>query len=444
MATIAPTQRAPSHGSSSNYPQMFRVRQKFDGPQVEDIPGEVRRELQRLGLESKVKPGQSVAITCGSRGINNIHLIIKAAVQHFLSIGAKPFIVPAMGSHGGGTAEGQRGIIEGYGVTEEFCGCPIRASMETVVVCQTDEGFPVHFDRFAYEADHVVVCGRVKPHTDFKGEIESGLMKMMLIGLGKHNGALVYHAAIQDYNFGQIVRSVGHQVLAKCPILAGLAVVENGYDQTAKIAAVHAHELEEREKELLVLAKKWMPRLPFQRVDVLFIDQMGKNISGAGFDTNVVGRKYDDHKAAEHEFPKVKRIVIRSLTEETHGNASGIGMAEFCTTRTVRQTDLRITRINCLTSGHVSACMLPVDFETDREILDAALPTIGLTTSPQAKILWIHNTLDLAEVECSRVFLDEARGRDDLEILTDLRDIPFDTEGNLPQSVHDFGVKVSR
>jgi hypothetical protein len=417
------------------YPQMFRVRQKFEAPRVDDIPGTVRSELASLGLEKKVKPGQTVAITAGSRGIANIKIIIKAAVQYFQSIGAKPFIVPAMGSHGGGTAEGQRGILEGYGITEEFCGCPIKASMETIIVCQTAEGFPVHFDRYASQADHVLVCGRVKPHTDFVGDVESGLMKMMLIGLGKHEGAKVYHRAILDYSFPQIVKSVAGRVLETCPILAGLAIVENGYDQTAKIAAVPADSMEANERELLKLAKKWLPRLPFDRCDILLIDELGKNISGAGVDTNVVGRKYRYHEAAPDEYPKVRRIVIRGLTEETHGNASGIGLFEFCTTRAMQAIDQRITRINCLTSGNVSACMLPVNFDTDREILDNALPTIGLTEPQNAKILWIRNTLELTEVECSRIYWEEAQQRGDLEIVSDLRDLPFDAAGNLPKHV---------
>ena len=417
------------------YPKMFRVRQKFEAPRVDDIPGTVKAELARLELQKKVKPGQTVAITAGSRGIANIRHIIKAAVEHFQSIGAKPFIVPAMGSHGGGTAEGQRGILEGYGITEAFCGCPIKASMETIVVCQTAEGFPVHFDRHASEADHVLVCGRVKPHTDFVGDVESGLMKMMLIGLGKHEGAKVYHRAILDYSFPQIVRSVANRVMETCPILAGLAIVENGYDQTAKIAAVPADSMEARERELLVLAKKWMPKLPFDRCDILLIDELGKNISGAGVDTNVVGRKYRYHEAAPDEFPRVRRIVIRGLTEETHGNASGIGLFEFCTTRAMNAIDQRITRINCLTSGNVSACMMPVNFDTDREIIDAALPTIGLTEPPNAKILWIRNTLELAEVECSQAYWDEAKKRSDLEILGDLHELPFDAKGDLPRHV---------
>ena len=306
----------------AEYPQIFRVRQTFERPRVEDIPGEVEAQLGRLQLGRTVRAGQSVAITAGSRGIANIHLVIRAIAQHLKSLGALPFIVPAMGSHGGGTAEGQRKIIEGYGITEDFCGCPIRASMETVVVCQATEGFPVHFDKQASGADHVVVCGRVKPHTGFVGDIESGLMKMMLIGLGKHNGAIIYHRAIKDYSFGQIVRSVAREVLAKCRIVAGVAVVENGYDETAKIQAVAPHEFEDREKELLVLAKRWLPRLPFQTADVLLIDEIGKNISGTGMDTNVVGRKYLDHVAREDEWPKVRNIIIRGLTHETHGNAT--------------------------------------------------------------------------------------------------------------------------
>lgn len=418
-----------------SYPQMFRVRQKFEAPQVTDIPAAVKAELTSLNLSDRVRPGQTVAITAGSRGIANIKLIVKAAADFFLSLGAKPFIVPAMGSHGGGTVEGQVGILAGYGITEEFCGCPIKASMDTIVVCQTAEGFPVHFDKHASEADHVLVCGRVKPHTDFVGEVESGLMKMMLIGLGKHNGAKVYHRAILDYSFPQIVRSVAGNVLERCHILAGLAIIENGYDQTARIAGVPAAQLEEREKLLLTEAKRFMPKLPFDKVDILLIDELGKNISGAGMDTNVVGRKFEYHRAAPDEYPKVKRIAIRGLTEETHGNASGIGLAELCTTRTLRQMDLNITRINCLTSGNVAACMLPVDFETDREILDAALPTIGMTEPPDARILWIHNTLELAEVECSQAFLAEARKRPDLEILTDLRPLPLDGAGNLPRSM---------
>jgi hypothetical protein len=413
-------------------PNIFRVRQTFDAPRVTDIEGEVHQQLARLRLGERIKPGQSVAISAGSRGIANIQRITKATVDAIKALGAQPFIVPAMGSHGGGTAEGQREVLASYGVTEEYCGCPIRSSMETVVVCQTVEGFDVHFDRHAFEADHVVVCNRVKPHTGFVGDIESGLMKMMLIGLGKHEGAKVYHRAIHDYSFPQIVRSVAGRVLESCRIVAGLAIVENGYDETAAIVAVAPGEFEAREKELLTMAKKLMPRLPFDEVHLLIIDEIGKNISGAGMDTNVVGRKYHAHQAAEGERPKVRQIFVRGLTEATHGNASGIGLVEFCTTRALAQVNMEITRINCLTAGHVPAAMIPLDFPTDRAAIEAALPTIGLVTPPNAKIVWIRNTLELGEVECSVPYLAEARTRRDLQILIEPRPLPFDQAGNLP------------
>jgi hypothetical protein len=418
----------------STFPNMFRVHQSFERPLVKDIPGEVEQQLASLQLDERVRPGQRVAITAGSRGIANIHLIIRAIVEHVKSLGGQPFIVPAMGSHGGGTAEGQCELLAGYGVTEAFCGCPILASMETVIVCEAEEGFPVHFDKHAFGADHVIVCGRVKPHTNFVGDIESGLMKMMLIGLGKHEGAKIYHRAIMNYSFGQILRSVAREVIARCRILCGVAIVENAYDETAKIAAVHPSEFETKEPELLTLAREWLPRLPFKVADMLLIDEIGKNISGSGMDTNVVGRKYNDHVAWEEEWPKVKRIAVRGLTQPTHGNATGIGIAEFCRSRVVREMDVNITRINCLTGGHPTAAMLPLDYETDRAMLDAMFPTIGLTPPADARVMWIRNTLHVAEVECSEAYFTEARERTDLEIVIPPRPLPLDAEGNLPDT----------
>jgi hypothetical protein len=362
-------------------------------------------------------------------------VIIKSIADHFKRLGARPFIVPAMGSHAGGTAEGQRAVIEAYGITEAFCGCPIRASMNTVVVCQACEGFPVYFDRHAFGADHVVVCNRIKPHTGFAGDIESGLMKMLLIGLGKHDGAKIYHRAIHDYSFGQIVRSVAREVLAKCRIVAGLAIVENSYDETAKIVAVRPDEFESREKELLTLAKQWMPRLPFDRADILLIDEIGKEISGTGMDTNVVGRKHGVHEAAPDEYPKIRTIVIRGLTAQTHGNATGFGLVEFCRSRVLRECDYHATRTNCFTAGHPVAAMTPLDLETDREILDTTLRMIGLTEPCDAKLLWIRNTLQLVQLVCSAAYLGEARTRSDLEILSPPSPLPFDEQGNLPDYV---------
>ncbi len=413
------------------FPRMLRIRQKFDAPKIQDILAEVDRQLASLKLQSKIQPGQTVAITAGSRGITNIAVIIKAAVQHFQKLGAKPFIVPAMGSHGGGTAEGQREIIEGYGITEEFCGCPIKASMETVIVAETPQGIPVHFDKHASQADHVFVCGRIKPHTNFVGDIESGLHKMMLIGLGKHAGAKIYHRAIMDYSWIEIVRSVANEVIRNCRVIAGLGIVENAYDETGLIAAVPPDQFFEREKELLVLAKKWLPRLPFRKVHLLIVDEIGKNISGTGMDTNVIGRKYNDHKATDRDDTAVRTVFVRGLTEATHGNACGIGMAEFTNTRTVNSIDRRITSINSITGGHAPAASIPIWYDTDREVLENALTTIGLATPDQAKVIQIPDTLHMAEVLVSEAYLDEIKARPDLEILTQPQELQFDAEGNL-------------
>jgi hypothetical protein len=416
----------------SFFPQIFRIRQQFETTQISDVAAEVEIQLSRLDLARKIRPGQSMAITAGSRGITNIAAILRAAARHLSGLGARPFVVPAMGSHGGGTAAGQLEMLRSLGITEDTVGCPIRAGMETVVVAEAAEGFPIHFDRLAFEADHVLVCNRVKPHTMFAGPIESGLLKMLLIGLGKRAGATIYHRAAQDFGFQQIVDSVAETLLAKCRILAGLAIVENAYDRTGLIEAVPPEQFLEREKELLLLARRWLPRLPFPRADVLLIDRIGKNISGLGLDPNVVGRKFNDHQAVAGETPQVKRICLRGLTVESHGNALGIGLAEFCRSRLLRAMDAEATRLNALVSGHVSVALAPLDYETDREMLTAALGTVGLAEPAEAKLLWIADTLNLAEVECSAAYWSEAQGRDDLEILSELRDLPLDASGNLP------------
>jgi hypothetical protein len=413
------------------FPRMLKVQQHFDAPQVDDIPATVKQQIDGLNIGAKVKSGDTVAVTVGSRGINNIAIITKAIVEALQELGAKPFIVPAMGSHGGGTAEGQREIIESYGVTEDFVGCPIRATMEVVQVGTVEGEVPVYFDKYASEADHVVVAGRIKPHTGFVGEIESGLHKMMLIGLGKHKGAALYHQAIVQYSFDRIIRGVSQQVIDKCSILFGLAIVENQYDQTAMIDAVAPEDFAEREKELLILAKKWMPRLPFDRVDLLVIDAMGKNISGSGMDTNVIGRKYNDHAAAEKEFPKVTRILVRDLTPETHGNAAGIGMAEYCHQRIIDQMNVEATVINCMTGNAPSGAAIPVHFATDRECLDKALQTVGFVEPQNARVLRVRDTLHLGELLVSEAFAAEMESRDDLSVLATAADMEFDAQGDL-------------
>ena len=414
------------------YPQMFRIRQHFDAPRVDDIAGSVRDEIAKINPSSVIKPGQTVAITAGSRGVANIDTIIKTVVEEMKAIGAAPYIVPAMGSHGGGTAEGQTQVLAGYGITEGTMGCPIKSSMDVVQIGVSDFGMPIYFDKHASEADHVIVINRIKPHTGFAGEIESGLMKMMLIGLGKHKGASVYHRAIIHHSFDKIVRLVGKVVREEMPITFGVATLENGYDETALIEAIPAADFEEREKVLQAISKEWCPSLPFDDVDLLIIDEMGKNISGSGMDTNVIGRKRNDRRAMGDETPRVLRIFVRDLTEATHGNATGIGMAEFTTRRLVDKIDYHATYTNVITGQHVSAGAVPLHCDTDAEVLDIALESIGLIAPEDARVLWIPNTLDLGEVEASEAYLAQADIRDDLEILTGLRPLETEADGNLP------------
>ena len=427
--------RIRNHREPVIFPRTFRVRQTFERTRVADVAAETTQKLARLNLQDRIQPGQTVAITAGSRGIANIRFIIRAVVDHFKTIGARPYIVAAMGSHGGGTSEGQRRILSDYGITEDFCGCAIRSSMETIILGTTAEGIPVHFARDASEADHVFVVNRVKPHTRLEGELQSGLMKMMLIGLGKHEGAKVYHRAFADYSLDQIARSAAQRVIEKGRVLGGLGIVENAYDETALVRGALPQELEDAEKQLLALARRWLPRLPFDHADILLVDEIGKEISGCGMDTNVVGRKMYVHEAGPEEFPKVKRIIIRGLTEQTHGNATGIGYSEFCLTRVVKAMDTKTTWINVITSGYPAVAMIPPHFDTDREVIHIALGTIGLVEPAHAKLQWIRNTLDVVEVECSEAYFDAARERPDLEVLSDLRAMPFDDAGNLPAHV---------
>ncbi|TWT57303.1 hypothetical protein KOR42_06630 [Thalassoglobus neptunius] len=409
------------------FPRMVRIRQDFERVRVDDVTASTVQQLQAQDLGETVLAGQTVAITVGSRGIANIATITKAVVDHVLSLGAIPFIVPAMGSHGGATAEGQKRVLEGFGITEEFLGCEVRSSMATVVVAETEHGIPVHFDKYASMADHVIIMGRIKPHTGFVGAVESGLHKMMLIGLGKHEGALTYHRAIKDYDFETIVRAVGRVVIEKCRVLTGIAIVENAYDETALIEAVAPADFFEREQALLKQAIEWLPQLPFSEVDLLIIDQIGKDISGTGMDTNIIGRKYNDHVATEKDSVNCKRIFVRSLTEKTNGNATGIGIAEFTLQRCVDQINMESTRINCITSSHPTGAMIPCVYASDKRAIEDALRTIGLTEPENAKVVHIRDTLHLGELEVSEACLQGSSTRP-LTVIGDPSEMDFDDD----------------
>jgi hypothetical protein len=398
-------------------PKMYRVRQNFFRQRLVDIPAGVRAAM--AGAQLPIQRGDTVAVAAGSRGIANIAVIIQTVVAYLKEIGAKPFVFPAMGSHGGATAEGQRKILEHYGITEAAMGCPLRASMD-VVQMGVALGMPVWCDKIASEADWIGVVNRVKPHTDFKGEIESGLSKMMTIGLGKYHGATQYHKANVNYGYEKVITTIGREMLAKAQIGFGLGIVENGYDETAYVEAFNAGAIETGDRRLLKDARKWMARLPFSPIDVLVIEEIGKNISGSGMDTNVIGR----HANRQEPFPSEQEIlwiVVLDLTDESGGNAAGIGMADFTTRRLAEKIDWTKTAINTLTSCTPNAAKLPLLFDSDKEAVENALNCIGLTTPERARVIRIKNTLMLAEIECSEAFLPEIRKRPDLEILGETR-----------------------
>jgi len=410
------------------FPRMFRVKQRFEGPSLRDIPGAVRETMRSLHLQDKLKSGQTVAVTAGSRGIANIDRITRTVVDELKALGLAPFIVPTMGSHGGATAEGQRTVLEHYGITEAAMGCPIRSSMEVVQIGEV-KGIPVFCDKNVWGADHVAVVARIKPHTDFSGEIESGLFKMMAIGLGKRRGAEHYHRSGQTHSYAEIFPLVGQKVLQTARVLFGLGIVENGYDQTARIRALLPKEFEDGEKALLRDAKAWMARLPFDELDLLIVDDLGKNISGAGMDTNVIGRPYIQ-KVLDR--PKILRIFVRDITPESEGNAQGIGFAEMITRRLLDKIDYRATYINAITSGAPEAIRVPMTFDTDREAIQVALGMIGLTPPEEARVVRIKNTLNLVEMDVSEVVLPKVKAHDRLSVVTEPMPLAFDAQGNLP------------
>ncbi|HLJ97948.1 MAG TPA: lactate racemase domain-containing protein [Gemmataceae bacterium] len=415
------------------YPKMLRIRQQFARQRIDNVPLAVRTALDALDLGRTIRPGQTVALTAGSRGIANIPLILRSVASFLKDLGAHPFLVPAMGSHGGGTADGQRQILESYGITEAFVGVPIRASMEVVSLGTTSEGFPVVLDRHASEADHIGIIGRIKPHTGYHGPIESGLLKMTMIGLGKHAGALAYHRILLEVPFDQVVRSISRTVRAHAPIAFGLGLVENAYEETAHIEGVRPEDFESREEQMLLLAKRWLARLPLRQADLLIVDEIGKDISGSGMDTNVVGRKRAFRTApAPEDQPAMRHIFVRGLSERTHGNATGIGNADFTTTRLIRAMDYRATVINCLTAGYPEGANLPVHFDTDREVLDAALAILGTRQSQDARILRIRNTLHLEDVEISEPCLAEPNKVNTFAVSDSATDLTFEAGGNLP------------
>jgi hypothetical protein len=410
-------------------PRMVTVRQTFDRSRIERdaIPEAIFAELSRSGQGDAVKPGMGVAITCGSRGVANIDLIIKTLAGFVKSKGGRPFIVPAMGSHGGATAEGQKALIESYGVTEEFTGCPILSSMETVVIGRA-ESYEVRIDRHAAEAGGIIVAGRIKPHTDFHGPYESGIMKMMAIGLGKREGADICHRE----GFGRMARMVplfGRTILEKAPVIMGFGILENAYCETCQFAAMSPGEIGEREPELLEEARRHLPAIFFDHADVLVVDRIGKDISGDGMDPNVTGSSPCAPFVSGGL--NARRTVILDLTEGTHGCAFGMGAAHAITRRFFNKIDFEASYVNALTSRGIDYVRVPCVLENDREAIQLALRTCVGHDAERPRIIRIRDSLHTEIIRVSEAMEAEARADRRMEVLEGPREWPFDPAGNL-------------
>ncbi len=390
-------------------PSLIEVHRRLPAGEPVDIPVTLAAEWDRLDLAQQVS-GRRIAIGIGSRGVAQIPAIARELAGLVRRSGGVPFIVPAMGSHGGATPEGQIAVLEGLGVSEATAGCPIRATMDTVVLGRTARGLPVHCDRFAAEADGVIIANRVKPHTDFHGPNESGMLKMLAIGLGKERGAAMLHSfgvvGIRDY-----MPEVAAVTLEKLNLLAGFGTVEDGYHRPIHLQAFRPGELLDGERRLLDTARQMMPRLPVDDLDVLVVDQIGKEISGSGMDTNIIGRLWIEGQP-EPEAPRIKAIVALDLTEASHGNAVGIGLADFTTRRLLEKIDFAVTGLNTFTSGFLARGRLPLVYETDEAAIDAALSHVFRAAPqqrPQARVIRIRSTLELERLWVSPALLEQVR-----------------------------------
>jgi hypothetical protein len=413
-------------------PRWAPVRQFLDATEIGDVRSVVAEQFRRPGVGDRLRRGDRVAITAGSRGIDRIDEVLRAGVDEVRALGAEPFIVPAMGSHGGATAEGQRELIAHYGITEATMGCPILSSMDTLHLGEVEGGVPVWFDRNAYEADAVIPVGRVKPHTDFRGAVESGLMKMIAIGLGKQKGAEFFHS--QGMNeFHHLIPAVATFTLSQVNIPFGVALIENGYGNLAQAEAVPAARIWEREQELLKIARQRMGRLPGERIDVLIIDRIGKDISGDGADPNVINRDVAGVLPPSEEplTPRIQRLIVRDLTDDTEGNASGIGMADIALRRAVARMDPVATYMNMITAKAPQGARIPLTVDTDRQAIHVALACCLKTEQETARIARIQDTKHLETFWASEHLLPELLASGQVEVMGDLRPIAFDRDGML-------------
>ncbi|OQP07771.1 hypothetical protein B1690_00320 [Geobacillus sp. 46C-IIa] len=408
-------------------PKVAKVNVHFDQTCIENVPLALMEKLQQDHIRSLIRPGMEIAVAVGSRGLDRLVEIVATTVAFLKEQGAKPFIVPSMGSHGGATAEGQRAVLAHLGVTEETAGCEIRSSMDVIQLGKLPNGLPVYMDRFAANADGIIVINRIKPHTAFRGPVESGLMKMLSIGLGKQKGAEACHQLGFKYMAGN-VPAMAKMMMEKKPVLFGVATIENAFDKVAVVDVLTPNEIIEKEPELQKKAKQLLPRLFFDQIDVLVIDQIGKNISGDGMDPNITGR-YPTPYA--HGDPDVNKMVVLDLTPETEGNANGVGTADFTTKRLVDKMDLEVTYANGLTSTVVAPTKIATTLPNDRMAIQAAIKTCNILDFTKVKLVRIQNTLKISEIEVSEALIPYVESHPNMEVVAGPYEWVFDEHGQL-------------
>ncbi|MCH8268032.1 MAG: DUF2088 domain-containing protein [Acidobacteria bacterium] len=424
------------------FPRMMQVRQRFSKSPPLDIRAVIEQGFRSQGIGERVKQGSRIAVAVGSRGIRNLDKIVSCLLELLQAAGSKPFIVPAMGSHGGATPEGQTELLATFGITEQKLGVPVKASMEVKSLGRTEDGIETWFSTEALGADGIIVVNRVKPHTDFEASIGSGILKMISIGLGKHAGAATCHARSARLGHERVIRTVSQLIIHSlhsahsAPILCGVAILEDAVHETAQIEFLKPEEMESREEQLHARAKALMPKLPFDQIDLLIVDRIGKNISGTGMDPNIIGRHVQGYSASlsggGQGRPHISRIFVRELTPETRGNAIGIGLADLTTTRMVQAMDKPTTYINVLTALTPQNAKIPIHFDTDREAISQGLVSLALPEGVEPKVVRIADTLSLEHLAVSEAYADLLGKEEKLQAQGDWEAMKFDSSGNLP------------
>ena len=417
-----------------HFPKIGFIRQVYEDDSVTDTQACVLRELSESGLLSPVKAGETVLLTAGSRGIECMVDVMSACIRAIREKGANPLIFPSMGSHGRGEPEGQVGVLEHLGITERELGAPVYARMEMVQIGTVHGNVPVYADKAVVEADHVLLINRIKEHTEYIGETESGILKMAVVGLGRHLGAESMHQLAVNLTYQKSISAIAAVLLEKLNILGALAILENHHNRLRRIEAILPQDIFKREPELLNEAMLYKPKLPFEQLDILIVDEIGKEISGTGVDTKVIGRIMNIYER-DCETPRITRVIIRDLTEKTAGNAIGIGLADFTTQRAFNKIDFQALNTNCITAVTPEKGRIPITLETDKAAVEAAFNTIGLWTPEKVKLAWISDSASLEWLAVSEELVRVALNMQNIGVENTLFEFPFDPNGNLPKLV---------